>query len=121
MFGWFKKASVVPNGPDFSTIDSLQKAEELFRNGQLEKLFLMPLEFGGEDNPLNTVYVTIGLALSKRTLTTTSSAPWQPRVKSRNTPQQHSTKATVSFRLPSISWLQIQAILPQRLKFGAKR
>ena len=65
MFGWFKKASVVPNGPDFSTIDSLQKAEELFRNGQLEKLFLMPLEFGGEDNPLNTVYVTIGLAAIK--------------------------------------------------------
>lgn len=51
-----------PPGPDFSGIDSREKAEELFRQGELEKLFLMPLEFGGTDNPLNTLYVPIGLA-----------------------------------------------------------
>lgn len=62
MFGWFKKASPAPLGPDFSMIDSREKAEKLFRQGQLEKLFLRPLEFGGEDNELNTLYVTIGLA-----------------------------------------------------------
>jgi hypothetical protein len=62
MLGWFKKKSPPPNGPDFSRIDSQAKAEELFRRGDLEKLFLMPLEFGGQDIPLNTLYVPIGIA-----------------------------------------------------------
>lgn len=51
-----------PHGPNFSDIDSREKAEALFRRGDLEKLFLMPLEFGGEDNPLNTLFVPLGLA-----------------------------------------------------------
>ena len=62
MFGWFKKKSPPPPGPDFSKIDSQAKAEALFRRGDLEKLFLMPLEFGGQDNPLNTLYVPVGVA-----------------------------------------------------------
>jgi hypothetical protein len=65
MFGWFKKKSPPANGPDFSGIDSQGKAEELFRRGDLEKLFLMPLEFGGDDSPLNTLYVPVGLAAIK--------------------------------------------------------
>jgi hypothetical protein len=65
MFGWFKKTSPAPNGPDFSAIDSQAKAEELFRRGDLEKLFLMPLEFGGQDIPVNTLYVPIGVAAIK--------------------------------------------------------
>ncbi|HEV3144486.1 MAG TPA: hypothetical protein VGZ47_11420 [Gemmataceae bacterium] len=60
--GWFKKKTAQPNGPDFSEIDSREKAEELFRRGGLEKLFLMPLAFGGEDIPLNTLFVPIGVA-----------------------------------------------------------
>jgi hypothetical protein len=51
-----------PNGPDFSDIDSREKAEVLFSRGDLEKLYLMPLEFGGQDTPLNTLYVPVGLA-----------------------------------------------------------
>jgi len=51
-----------PNGPDFSGIDSQAKAEELFRNGDLEKVYLFPLEFGGEDVALNVLYVPIGVA-----------------------------------------------------------
>ena len=51
-----------PDGPDFSGIDSQAKAEDLFRRGDLEKLYLMPLEFGGEDIPLNVLYVPIGVA-----------------------------------------------------------
>ena len=42
MFGLFKKK---PNGPDFSDVDSREKAEELFRQGVLGKAYLMPLEF----------------------------------------------------------------------------
>lgn len=65
MFSWFKKKQTPPRGPDFSAIDSLAKARELFRRGDLEKLFLMPLEFGGEDSPQNTLYVPVGLAAIK--------------------------------------------------------
>jgi hypothetical protein len=63
MFGWFKKKKFPPtNGPDLSGIDSQAKAEEMFRRGELAKLFLMPLEFGGRDDPINTLYVPIGVA-----------------------------------------------------------
>jgi hypothetical protein len=61
MFGWSRKKPK-PTGPDFSDIDSPKKAEAAFRRGDLEKLFLMPLAFGGEDVPENTVYVPVGLA-----------------------------------------------------------
>jgi hypothetical protein len=62
MFGLSKKQSPPPIGPDFSGIDSLAKAEAMFHRGDLEKLFLMPLEFGGQDIPDNTLYVPIGVA-----------------------------------------------------------
>jgi hypothetical protein len=63
MFDFFKKKKRPPvTGPDFSQVDSQEKAVALFRQGQLEKLFLMPLEFGGEDNNLNVLYVPIGMA-----------------------------------------------------------
>lgn len=65
MFGWFKKKPPRANGPDFSAIDSSARAEELFRRGELEKLFLMPLQFGGEDSPVNTLYVPLGVSAIK--------------------------------------------------------
>jgi hypothetical protein len=42
---------------DFSTIDSNEKAQELFAKGELVKLYLMPLDFGGQDSPMNTLFV----------------------------------------------------------------
>jgi hypothetical protein len=62
MFGRSKKKSSPVNGPDFSGIDSQAKAEELFRRGELEKLYLLPLEFGGQDGPDNFLYVPQGVA-----------------------------------------------------------
>ena len=44
-------------GPDYRHVDSLMKAEALCMRGALEKVFLLPLEFGGQDVPSNTVYV----------------------------------------------------------------
>ncbi len=61
MFGWFKRKPR-QDGPDFSGIDSREKAEELYRRGDLEKLLLQPLELGGMDHPLNTLYVPVGTA-----------------------------------------------------------
>jgi hypothetical protein len=73
MFNWFKKES--NSGPDFSKIDSRGKAEELFRRGELEKLLLMPPDFGGEDNPVNVVYVPIGIGAVKNRIDKNVIAP----------------------------------------------
>jgi hypothetical protein len=52
-------------GPDFAPVDSLAKAVELYEQGVLEKLHLMPLEFGGEDEATNVLYVPVGVASVK--------------------------------------------------------
>jgi len=63
MFGRSKKPA--PKGPDFSDVDSQKKAEALYRKGQLEKLLLLPEEFGGQDIPDNTLYVPPGVSAIK--------------------------------------------------------
>jgi len=65
MFNLFKKKSPIQNGPDFSGIDSKAKAEEKLQRGEMEKLFLLPPEFGGTDDPRNIVYVPVGFAAIK--------------------------------------------------------
>ena len=50
------------HGPDFSDVDTREKALKLVEDGELEPLFLMPPEFGGPDSPQNIVYVPIGIA-----------------------------------------------------------
>jgi hypothetical protein len=62
MFGWFTKDSPPRIGPDFSPINSRKKAEAAVQRGELEQLFLLPPEFGGEPVPQNIVYVPRGLA-----------------------------------------------------------
>lgn len=57
MLSWFKRRSAPKVGPDYRHVDSLQKAEELYKRGELAKLLLLPAEFGGEDIPPNVVYV----------------------------------------------------------------
>jgi hypothetical protein len=43
--------------PDYSHIDSQDKAQQLCVQKKLVKLHLMPLDWGGEDVALNTIYV----------------------------------------------------------------
>ena len=54
------------HGPDFSGIDTREKALAMVEEGKLEPLYLMPPEFGGPEHPQNTVYVPIGIADIKR-------------------------------------------------------
>jgi hypothetical protein len=54
------------HGPDFAGVDSRDKAEEMFRCGQLEKLLLLPIAFGGQDVPENVVYIPSDIAGLKR-------------------------------------------------------
>lgn len=51
---------------DFSAVDSLAKAQRLFEGGKLERLFLFPLEFGGQEIPQNILYVPPGIAAIKQ-------------------------------------------------------
>ncbi len=60
LFDVFKKKQDNPDAQpnlDFSSIDSHEKAQALFAKGQLVKLYLMPLDFGGHDSPINTLLV----------------------------------------------------------------
>jgi len=69
MVGWLKKKEKVPSaGPDFSGVDSQAKAEELARRSELHKLYLLPLEFGGEDVTPNVVYVPAFVVELKRNI-----------------------------------------------------
>jgi hypothetical protein len=52
--------------PDFSDVDSMDKAQALYRGGKLERLFLFPLEFGGQEVPQNILYVPLGIAAVKQ-------------------------------------------------------
>jgi hypothetical protein len=65
MFSWWgrsKRESPPAKGPDFSGIDSHAKAEAAAARGELERLYLLPLEFGGAESTDNFVFVPIGVA-----------------------------------------------------------
>ncbi|WP_103070399.1 hypothetical protein [Aquimarina sediminis] len=71
MFGWLKKSKSSTSANrgklDFSTIDSNEKAIELYEKGELVKMYLMPIVFGGQDNSLNTLYAPkFALGLKER-------------------------------------------------------
>lgn len=58
MLNWFKKKPQPPkNGPDYSEVDSLDKARALYQSGEFARIWLCPLEFGGQDSELNSLYV----------------------------------------------------------------
>ncbi|WP_153557100.1 hypothetical protein [Roseimaritima sediminicola] len=61
-----KELGTPAHGPDFSDVDTREKALALVEKGQLEPLYLMPPEFGGAEDPRNIVYVPIGIADIKR-------------------------------------------------------
>jgi hypothetical protein len=53
---WFGKKAK-PAGPDYSHVDSLEKARRLASRGELVALLLLPEAFGGEARSENIVYV----------------------------------------------------------------
>ena len=60
LFDIFKKKQEIPTTEtvaDYSTIDSNEKAHNLFAKKELVKLYLMPLEFGGQDMAMNILFV----------------------------------------------------------------
>jgi hypothetical protein len=57
--------------PDFSKVDSLDKARALEAEGMLVPILLFPAEFGGQDLPENVVYVPKEAAAAKDLITGT--------------------------------------------------
>lgn len=58
LFDFFKKKKELP---DFSYIDSMNKAREEYEKGNLERIYLIAPKFGGSENEDNTVYVPLGI------------------------------------------------------------
>jgi hypothetical protein len=44
---------------DYTNIDSKEKAIQLYQEKSLEKIYLMALDFGGDDSEVNIVYVPL--------------------------------------------------------------
>jgi hypothetical protein len=65
MFDFFKKKSVPTHGPDFSNVNTKDKSEAGCQSGELEKLLLLPADFGGTEDPRNVVYVPRGFVAIK--------------------------------------------------------
>ncbi|WP_431158659.1 hypothetical protein [Winogradskyella poriferorum] len=42
---------------DFSDVDSYKKASRLHKKGNLAKIYMMPIDFGGDDSEVNTLFV----------------------------------------------------------------
>lgn len=54
------------HGPDFSGVTSQAQAEALARDGVLEAVYLLPIEFGGQDIPQNVIFAPVGTGDIKR-------------------------------------------------------
>lgn len=50
---------------DFAAVDSVLMAEELAAEGRLAPLYLVPLRFGGQDMPMNRVFVPASVVEAK--------------------------------------------------------
>ena len=57
LFDAFKKKKAV----SFEEIDSVAKAQEGCRKGNLERMYIMSPVFGGTDDPHNILYVPVGI------------------------------------------------------------
>ena len=66
MLKWFQRDKR-SGGPDFSAVDSQEKAEELHRQGVLHKLLLMPADFVGRRFRRMLFLCPSGLSNSRRT------------------------------------------------------
>jgi hypothetical protein len=54
-----------PNGVDFVSINTRDKASSLHKLGLLRKAYLFPLEFGGQDTDANTIYIPKNAMIEK--------------------------------------------------------
>lgn len=68
----FMSANVLAKTLDYSHVTSLKIAQELAEKGELEKILLFPEAFGGEDIPVNVLYVPLEIAEIKAQLTETT-------------------------------------------------
>lgn len=65
MAEWSKQKNEQPLGPDFHAIDSAEKAFAMYKQGELSRVYLFPLAFGGQESEFNCVYVPHGVDMLK--------------------------------------------------------
>ncbi|MFB2538357.1 MULTISPECIES: hypothetical protein [unclassified Acinetobacter] len=51
--------------PNYGDVNSRELMVEKYQQGQLEAIYLFPIQLGGEEVELNTVYVPIGVSAMK--------------------------------------------------------
>ena len=66
LFGSLFALTSTAQGPDFTDVDSKQKLMSLVEQGKLERVYLFPLEVGGQETEVNAVYLPIGFREMKR-------------------------------------------------------
>ena len=57
MFGKLFKKKHFNVDWNFEEVDSLERAQELYKQGALERIYCVPLDFGGSEGPENILYV----------------------------------------------------------------
>ena len=117
MFGWFKKKQ--SSGPDFSSLNSREKAETAARQGDLAPMLLMPEEFGGEPIGPNLVFVPAWAAEQKHRIDMGTILPLAESGKISKYSAQPLTKVTALFLHPSPCARMDRATSPQPLRFGS--
>ena len=61
-----RKSIFYPNGVKYAEITSREKAKSMYELGLLRKAFLFPIEFGGEEIEVNTIYLPKKAAIEKQ-------------------------------------------------------
>lgn len=106
MFGWFRKSKATSDGPDPSGIDSREKTDAMFRGGHLTRLPMRPLEFGGEDHPLNVLYVPVWVAEMKSRTDNNVIAPLaaEGKVKQYKVAVEYQGKSVIPIAIRIVAW-----------------
>jgi hypothetical protein len=65
MAEWSKQKKELPQGADYLAVDSAEKAFAMYKQGELARVYLFPLAFGGQESEFNCVYVPHGVDMLK--------------------------------------------------------
>ncbi|MDR0195869.1 MAG: hypothetical protein LBI73_12170 [Myroides sp.] len=71
LFNFFKKSKILIDTSkpcNYADICSYDEAEQYYQAGQLGKLYLIGLTFGGDDSPVNTLYAPQDAVVQKEAI-----------------------------------------------------
>lgn len=96
LFDMFKKQSKI----NFAEINSIEKAREEYKKGNLEKLYILSPIFGGSEEEYNVLYVPIGVAeIKERYDNMVADLLEQGKVKSYNCKPEYKGKSCIPCKI----------------------